>query len=183
MPSRFASGETTNKYDHVLKAEAVNEMYAISDGFSEVKKDIQNIKNVIADNTEEFNRKYSYLSSNILSAFDKVDRRFSTLANICSQMIYEFLPIILIFMLSSLGRFINYFHRSYYLSLEYRTQIRNNDTPYICIHRTDDSIIMDKDDFRKTCRVFKKSMKDCGTSKHDIIRNTVELYISRFQSI
>lgn len=183
MPSRFASGETTNKYDHVLKAEAVNEMYAISDGFSEVKKDIQNIKNTIVDITEEFNRKYSDLNSNALTAFDRVNYRISDLANTYSQMIYEFLPIVLTFMLSSFGRFINYFHRSYYLSLEYQTRIRNNDTPCICIHHTNDSIIMDKDDFRRACRAFKKNMKECGTSKHDIIRNTVEFYMSRFQSI
>ena len=179
MPSKFLSGETTNKYDHVARGDVVDTMYAITNEFETTKKDIQNIKSEINDNKREAYQRYSDLRATVEHSFQLQDSKISAFKNGIQQIMFEWIPIVLTLMLSPFGSFINYFLKAYIIELEYTTSIQNNDTPYLRIRWIGHYISYEKYSFQRDRRRFKAQLKNCNMSKRDIIRNTLMQYMKQ----
>lgn len=179
MPSKFLSGESTNKYDRVTRVDAIDTVYAITNEFEKAKKDIQDIKNDINDNKRKEYQRYSDLKALVERSFQQQDGKINVFKNGIQQMMFEWIPIALTLMLSPFGSFINYFLKAYTIELEYATSIQNNDTPYLRITWIGHYISYDKHSFQHDRRRFKEQLKNCNMSKRDIIRNTLMRYMKQ----
>lgn len=180
MPSKFISGNETVKYDRQVDVDVLNSVEEIRQQTDLLRGDINSVKEYTNHSLTQIDSKIDNLESKTLDAVSKLHAENSKLADGYTSLVYNWLPIILRFMLSPIGMIINSFLRSYYLQLEYRDTICRNDTPYIRIQSTMNNPL-DRKMFKKKHMKFKYDVKACTESKQNIIRNTVMFYMVRFK--